>query len=402
MKNMMLPAKNCKILLLAALFAGAASTAFAGTTCGNNLEYELQGTTLVLTSPDPPQPATIYSQAFKDRTDITDIVFPDNLTEISTYAFSGCTGITDIVLPPALTSIGVKAFSGCTSLVSVLCRPQMAPALGVDAFTGCANGLTICVPALGAYTMADIWTHYEEKLTLCFLDENDEQTTAEAKISLFRDTNEIDLFRTLRKAGCFNTLTLPFSVPDISASPLAGAEVYKFVSATVSDGALQLDITPLTGTALDAGTPYLIQWSNTGEVLTHLHFTGITWDIDQSADNAGTGQVLFCGFYGKTHISDTGTDQHLNLFLGGNNTLYWPSDTDPNAKMSGFRAWFQITPSASAPVYRGMPATLQIVASPTDLREVQSPEIRCQKILRDGQMIIIRNGVEYSINGQRL
>ena len=279
----------------------------------------------------------------------------------------------------------------------------MAPALGADAFTSCATGLQICVPTLGAYRNEDIWIDYQDYLTLCFLDENDEQAATAGKISLFRNRTEIDIFRTLRKAGCFNTLTLPFSVPDISASPLKGAEVYKFVGATVSDGELQLDITPLTGSALAAGTPYLIQWPNTGEVLTHLHFTSITWDNDQSADYAGTGEVLFHGFYGKTHIGDaTEGDQHLNLFLGGNNILYWPSDADPNAKMSGFRAWFQITPSAQAPVYRGMPATLQIVASPTDLREVQSPEIRCQKILRDGQMIIIRNGVEYSINGQRL
>ncbi len=379
---MMLPAKNCKILLLAALFVGAASTAFAGTQCGTNLEYELQGTMLVLTSPDPGASATISSSAFYNRTDFTDVIIPDNVT-----------------------SIGPSAFYGCSSLTHVLCRPQTAPTLGADAFTGCADGLQICVPTLGAYNNEDIWRTYEEYLALCFLDENDEQAATAGKISLFRNkpTSEIDLFRTLRKAGCFNTLTLPFSVPDISASPLAGAEVYEFVGATVSDGELQLDITPLTGSALAAGTPYLIQWPNTGEVLTHLHFTSITWDNDQSADYAGTGEVLFHGFYGKTHIGDaTEGDQHLNLFLGGNNILYWPSDADPNAKMSGFRAWFQITPSAQAPVYRGMPATLQIVASPTDLREVQSPEIRCQKILRDGQMIIIRNGVEYSINGQRL
>ena len=379
---MMLPARNCKILLLAALLVGAASTAFAGTPCGTNLEYELQGTMLVLTSPDPSDPATINSQAFSGRTDFTDVIIPDNVT-----------------------SIGPSAFYGCSSLVHVLCRPQKAPTLVADAFTGCADGLQICVPTLGAYNNEDIWIDYQDYLTLCFLDENDEQTAAAGKISLFRNkpTSEIDIFRTLRKAGCFNTLTLPFRVPDISASPLADAEVYEFVSATVSGGALQLNISPLAVTELTAGTPYLIQWPNTGEVLTHLHFTGITWDNDQSADNAGTGQVLFHGFYGKTHIGDaTEGDQHLNLFLGGNNTLYWPSDADPNAKMSGFRAWFQITPSAQAPVYRGMPATLQIVASPTDLREVQSPEIRCQKILRDGQMIIIRNGVEYSINGQRL
>ena len=396
--------RNFNQLLLTALLVGAVSTAFASDSpYGVNLDYAMNGTTLVLTSPKPTQPAIVNASAFLNRTDITAVVFPDNLTTINSAAFYGCTGITDIVLPPALTSIGVEAFSGCTSLVSVLCRPYYAPTLLNDGFTNCAPNLQICVPNLGSYKAKVFWKDYN--LVLCnFLDENDEPSVAEDKIESFRNSSitEVDIFRTLRKAGCFNTLTLPFNVPDINTSPLVGAEVYVFEGATVENGALQLNISPLAGTALTAGTPYLIQWSNTGEVLTHLHFTGITWDNDQSADNAGTGQVLFCGFYGKTHISDTGTDQHLNLFLGGNNTLYWPSDTDPNAKMSGFRAWFQITPSASAPVYRGMPATLQIVASPTDLREVQSPEIRCQKILRDGQMIIIRNGVEYSINGQRL
>ena len=202
-------------------------------------------------------------------------------------------------------------------------------------------------------------------------------------------------------------MTLPFNVPNIEESPLAGAEVYEFVGATVVDNALQLDITLLAGSSLTAGTPYLIQWPNTGEVLNRMHFDDISWDVDQTADDAGTGQVVYHGFYGKTHIGDdTNGEQHLNLFLGGNNTLYWPTDgNDSNAKMLGFRAYFHINTSSPspAPIYRGMPAALRIKSTPTDVNPVTgNPSPVTEKVLRNGQLIIIRNGEKYSITGQKL
>ena len=412
----MLLVRNYNKLLLAALLLGAASTAYAWIDCGTNLQYEIDGTTLRFLSPDPEQPATIYSQAFINRTDIADIVFPENLAEISSEAFRCCTSITDIVLPPALTSIGVEAFYGCSSLAYVLCRPFTAPTLGNDGFTNCATDLEICVPNLGSYRTTDFWGNYETNLSFCsFLDEYDEQATTEGKISAFRSTRtEIDLFRTLRKAGCFNTMTLPFNVPNIETSPLAGAEVYKFVGATVLDSELQLNITPLAGSALVAGTPYLIQWTNTGEVLNRLHFSGITWDDNQTAEDAGTGEVTYHGFYGKTHINDSTENgvnidgnEHLNLFLGGGNQLFWPTDgDDSDAKMLGFRAWFRIHGSSvsSAPIRRGMPATLRIIATPTGVEDpvTPNPSPLIRKEFRNGQLVIIRNGQTFSLNGQRL
>ncbi len=424
--------KKGHLLLLAAVLIGGAGTAFAGTPCGTNLEYEIAGTILRLTSPDPSQDATVQAEAFKNNTVITSVSLPENVgqigsqafmgctalsevelgnvQDISTSAFEGCTSLTDVVIPPTVTAIGGYAFYNCSALSNVLCRPQTAPALGTDGFTGCAPGLKICVPSLGAYRYEANWsTYYDSQLTLCFLDENDEQTVTESKISLFRDSyarTEIDIFRTLRKAGCFNTLTLPFRVPDISLSPLAGAEVYEFAGASVVDDALQLDVTPLTGNTLVAGTPYLIQWPDNGEVLNRLHFSGITWDDDATADDAGTGEVTLHGFYGKTHINDdTRAEQHLNLFLGGNDLLYWPEDgDDENAKMPGFRAWFRITGTSvgGAMIRRGMPAHLHRMATPTALDEIQKDLLPAAKVLRNGQLVIIRNGETFSINGQKL
>lgn len=400
--------RNFNKLLLAALLVGAAGTALAGTPCGTNLEYEIVGTTLVLTSPNPAVAATIDASAFKDKTfstSFTKVIIPENVTQINSAAFYGCSGLTEVVIPPNVTLIGESAFYGCSSLVSVLCRPTTAPALGNDAFTGCHASLLICVPTLGAYSDTDWDTSYGTKLTLCFLDENDEQATTAEQIKHIRDTyhlNYIDIFRTLRKAGSFNTLTLPFSVPDIESSPLTGAEVYTFSSATVEDGTLQLEIEKVTSNSLTAGVPYLIQWPNTGEVLNHMHFSDITWDNDQSASTVSSTHVNYVGFYGMTQIDDD--ENHSNLFLKGNNTLYWPAEGD-ESKMLGFRAYFHVVNTSGpslAPLYRGMPASLRIKATPTDIENVQQDEVSCRKELRNGQLVIIRNGETFSINGQKL
>lgn len=399
---MMLPVRNCKSILLTALLVGAVSTALADATYGDNLNYAMDNTTLVLTSPNSAAPATIYASAFLNRTDITAVIFPDNLTVINSEAFHGCTGLTEIVLPPSLTSIGVEAFKGCTSLVSVLCRPYTAPVLLSDGFANCADGLQICVPNLGSYNATSSWKNYS--LTSCdFLDECDLASVTESKISTFRvaEVSSIDIYRTLRKEGTsFNTLCLPFDVA-ISDSPLNGAEVYSFAGATVSNGVLQLDITPVS--SISAGVPYLIRWPNTtGVVLNHMQFTGIDWDSYQTAGTSGTGAVTFCGFYGKTQISDDAN--HSNLFLAGSNTLYWPAEND-NSSMLGFRAYFQIAGGVGAPIHRGMPASLNIVSTPTG---IESPSPlgegwgEASKVLRNGQIIIIRNGEQYSITGQKL
>ena len=104
----------------------------------------------------------------------------------------------------------------------------------------------------------------------------------------------------------------------------------------------------------------------------------------------------------RTHIDDDAN--HSNLFLGGNNTLYWPTDgNDSNAKILGFRAYFHINTSSPspAPIYRGMPASLRIKSTPTDIETVQTDNAP-RKELRNGQLVIIRNGETFSLNGQKL
>ncbi|MBR2876417.1 MAG: leucine-rich repeat domain-containing protein, partial [Clostridia bacterium] len=50
---------------------------------------------------------------------ITDLIIPENVTEIKDYAFRNCSSLTSITIPDSVTSIGDSAFEYCTSLTSV-------------------------------------------------------------------------------------------------------------------------------------------------------------------------------------------------------------------------------------------------------------------------------------------
>lgn len=260
---------------------------------------------------------------------------------------------------------------------------------------------------------ADKTNYYSIRLvrevTVTELDENDDPETFATKLEAANDFDFAVVRRTLYKDGAFNTICLPFNVANIENSPLAGADVYEFVSGEVADGLLQVNIEKVTTGAMEKGVPYLIRWGNTNQTISILTFNGLTasdWD-DATAESVTNNNVTYQGFYGKTHITDDGTN-HYNFFLGENNELLWPEDgNDPAAKMKGFRAYFYITPGGGpnpAPMYRGMPAAFRIkeTATAIDQANSQEPNAKSQKLFHDGQIVLIINGETYTMKGQRL
>ena len=225
------------------------------------------------------------------------------------------------------------------------------------------------------------------------------------------DVMPLKIYRTLLKNGYFNTLCLPFdlSAAQIAASALAGSELFVFAEAEIEEneetGEPQLRQVITPATTITAGEPYLIRWKTPGETITELNFSSVTIQnamgagVDPSALDAADG-VQFVGFVPRTHIDYSAG--HDYLFLGQNNTLVWP-ETDDSGSMKGFRAYFYIpsgTTIGGAPVFRGMSAKLVIREdTPTGVESVSQSAVSAQKIIRDGQLIIIRNGVEYNANG---
>lgn len=62
---------------------------------------------------------SIASFAFKENTNITEIILPDTITSIGQFAFWGCTNLRNVTFSKNLSSIGQTAFYRCTSLEEV-------------------------------------------------------------------------------------------------------------------------------------------------------------------------------------------------------------------------------------------------------------------------------------------
>lgn len=89
---------------------------------------------------------SIGNDAFKGRTNLSEILIPSTVTTIGDNAFSGCTSLVDFSLPMSVTRIGAKAFMGCIQLNKIV-LPNSLTALDDDAFNGCKNMPTINIPS---------------------------------------------------------------------------------------------------------------------------------------------------------------------------------------------------------------------------------------------------------------
>ena len=85
----------------------------------------------------------IAGSAFAWCSGLTSITIPNSVTSIGKMAFYGCSGLTSIVIPNSVMSIGNSAFNECWSLTSITI-PNSVTSIGNWAFRGC-SGLTSIV-----------------------------------------------------------------------------------------------------------------------------------------------------------------------------------------------------------------------------------------------------------------
>ena len=198
---------------------------------------------------------------------------------------------------------------------------------------------------------------------------------------------DVQMTRTIL-GGMYNTICLPFKVSESQCKAIFGSDVELY---TLGDATLSGDILNLQFNAADDiwnGTPILIKTST--NIVDPL-FEGVTIE-SATADHTKRGIVDFRG----TFVSmDFNSGDQVLLLLSNNNLAYPQS----NKTLKGFRAYFQISGgAASAPVVRGarIIAGEQVVTA-IDLVETQNETV--QKVIENGQLIIIKDGVRYNVMG---
>ena len=158
--------------------------------------------------------------------------------------------------------------------------------------------------------------------------------------------------RVLYKDDDWNTLCLPFDL-ELNGSPLDGATLMELDTEGTYDTNKH---TGLDGSTLylyfkaaeniEAGKPYIIKWKS-GFNIEGPIFTNVTINSNASTEVTFTGGT-FKGTYSPVVL--TPNDKSI-LFLGDNNTLYWPDAanySDGYYHLNAFRAYFELNDGSEA------------------------------------------------------
>lgn len=223
---------------------------------------------------------------------------------------------------------------------------------------------------------------------LVISDENTNNTTLLANCSTYvKKPITLQLNRTLIVDGeQYNTFCSPIA---LTAAQLNDADIRALVSSSLDGDELTLTFSEDPLDAIDAGKPYLVKPSSE---LANPTFTNIAPNsLVSTTTNTETEYVDFIGVLAPTLL--TGGDKNT-LFLGADNELLWP---EADASIKGMRAYFSVKGEAQQAAKRA-----RIVMNKDAATGLQNTEHRTQtqKILRDGQIIIIRDGKEYNVMGK--
>ena len=211
-------------------------------------------------------------------------------------------------------------------------------------------------------------------------------------------------------AGMWNTVCFPFALSSsqIAASEMSGATFYTLTSVT-GDAAEGLDFNVSEVTSLSARTPYLVQIS--GSNIVNPVFEGVTLDGSAFTNNTTGTDVDQTKFFGTVHPTDLEIGENSGfLFLGQNNTLYWPNSSN---KIRAFRAYFYSGNNAVQAIHPRVRIVLQNETT-TGIEESGASGVSgesgksglsgasVKKYLRNGSLVIERDGIRYNAVGEQI
>ena len=232
--------------------------------------------------------------------------------------------------------------------------------------------------------------HYTRSISLSDNASNDE---------LLEDNDELPANvtltgRTLYKDGSWNTLCLPFDVT-ISGSVLDGA-VVKTLSSSDYDsktGILTLNFTESLS-KIEAGKPYIVKWNGDGtQNIVSPIFEGVTISSTAATETDGSDWVDFVGTFSPITLE---ADDRNVLYLGADNTLYYPS---ADMTVGSCRAVFKLNGITAG----DLPAPGQAAARRFVLNFGDGDETTGIISIDNGQLII-DNSMDawYTLDGRRL
>lgn len=152
----------CALVLLSSVSVQAADIASegAGVTCGAQLSWAVEGSTLYITGTGDMYDFSTGAPWASYRYSISRVVISDGVTSVGAYAFQDYDTLTSVEFGNSIVSIGKDAFSGCDGLTSIT-LPATFKKFGENSFRSCSNLKEIhCSGGFPRFDLNCLWDTY--------------------------------------------------------------------------------------------------------------------------------------------------------------------------------------------------------------------------------------------------
>ena len=312
------------------------------------------------------------SLVFHRCTSLTSIVLPAGISTIPQSTFLKCTSLATVTLPAALTSIGYGAFMSCYALNTIYCYAENPPTLGNDVFLDDntwqpmdLSNVTLYVPygSIAAYQAADGWSSFG---TIAAIPGTEPAAPADEDITANPDPQNAGVY--------YSTF---FDSANKYALP-AGVEAYV---ATVSSNALNLTKIAGEGQTIPADNAVILKSSVANFTLAVSDAAPVSFTATNSLQ--GSDEAI-------------ATPDNCYVLSGEDGVVGFYRYT--GADLNAHKAYVVYSGSQSV-ASRRMPFVFNEEQTATGV-ESEEAEAGSRKVMENGRLVIIRNGVRYDAQGQ--
>ena len=387
-------------------------TTYSVTSIGESAFYHCRSLTSITI---PNSVTTIEYNAFRYCTGLTSVTIPNSVTTIGGWAFSSCTGLTSITIPNSVTTIGEYAFSNVSNIV----------------YSGTATGSPWGARSVNGYVDGYLVYSDATKTTLLAC-----SGAATGTITIPNSVTTIGIQAFYYCTG-LTSITIPNSVTSIGARAFYGCT--GLTSITIPNSIMTIEESAFSGcTGLTS-----ITIPNSVTTIEGNAFSGCTGLTSITIPNSVMtieGNAFYgCSGLTSVTIPNSVTTIGTGAFYGCTNLT---SIVIGNSVTSiGSRAFWRCKGLASVTCYAVEPPTIKKGAFPKEMESIslyvpkesvekyKATEVwkdfmeilpiqntaidqpilepiynskQSRKVLRNGQVLILRNGTTYDVIGHQV
>ena len=339
---------------------------------------------------------SIGERAFWFCESLTSVTIPNSVTSIGYSAFCGCSSVTSITIPNGVTSIGDGAFSRCSSLVSVtipngvtsigkqafqycyfltsITIPNSVTIIGQQTFDGCKSLTSVTIPnsvtSIGEGAFRDC-----SRLT-SVINYATQPQAIDGGVFLFVNLSACQLYVLSTSVGLYQTAEEWKDFGNIQ--PIRAEDITDVSETIITPSENEVEIT--WPSVSGAASYELVIKDKDGNIVSTLIFnangqlTSIAFNAPSR--NGVPAQTQNAGFSFTITGLDNGTGYDL---------IITAKDNSGNAIQTETISFVTTGGNIS-----------------TDMNQVQSDEVQSTKVIKDGQVLILRNGKTYTMQGQEV